>query len=291
MYDSAIRKGMSVFVRVGVLFALVLFLFFPDAEGVVGAARTPAALQHLVETQVLKQPLLFRGLYQDSILHFDATGAMKDNSTSIGSVTLAGVDIQKVEVTDKTLVLDGQRAALNFDVSMQEFARVSLTGRMVKVVIERDKTADLDAYQTTIYRIFSHGVDTEMLNKLPDYWQGYFHPKLRDKQIQTVTRLDELYLSDSRAKLPVVIASTEARPTDLARSFKYKKKVAIRMLVDATGMPSYLVICDPIGYGMDEAAIEAARLFRFTPATFKGEPIAADVKVYVRFQTTSATRD
>jgi len=289
MHDSAIRKGMSVFVRVGVLFALVLFLFFPDAEGVIGAARTPAALQHLVEAQVLKQPLLFRGLYQDNVLHFDATGAMKDNSTSIGSLTLAGVDIQKVEVTDRTLVLDGQRAALNFDASMMEFARVPLTGRMVRVVIERDKTADLDAYQTTIYRIFSHGVDNELLNKLPDYWQGYFHPKLREKQLLGTQILSDLDLYDSHSKLPVVIASTDARPTELSRSIHSKKKVAIRMLVDPSGMPTHLVICDPVGFGMDEAAIEAARLFRFTPATLKGEPIAADVKVFVRFQTTSKT--
>jgi hypothetical protein len=289
MHNTAIRKITGVSVRVGVMFALVLFLALPTAKGVIGAARTPAALQHLVEAQVLKQPLLFRGLYQDNVLHYDATGAMRDNSTSIGPVTLAGVDIQKVAVSEKELVLDGQRAALNFDTSMQEFARVPLNGRLVRVVIERDKTADIDGYQTTIYRIFSRGVDDELLNKLPDYWQGYFHPKLREKQIEKVTRLDELYLADSRAKLPVVIASTDARPTELARAFKYKKKVAIRMLVDATGMPTNLVICDPIGFGMDEAAIEAAKLFRFTPATFKGEPIAADVKVFIRFQVTSKT--
>jgi len=49
------------------------------------------------------------------------------------------------------------------------------------------------------------------------------------------------------------------------------------MVVDLEGKPRHIVIVQPLGYGLDARAVEAAAKFRFTPATIRGKPVASTV--------------
>lgn len=57
------------------------------------------------------------------------------------------------------------------------------------------------------------------------------------------------------------------------------------MLVDATGKPPDLHVDKPVGYGLEQKAIEAAAQYKFKPATEDGVAVPANVNVEVNFQS------
>jgi TonB family protein len=58
-----------------------------------------------------------------------------------------------------------------------------------------------------------------------------------------------------------------------------KGTVQLRAVVDAQGMARRITIVQPLGYGLDEKAVEALAKYRFAPATNEGRPVASNVLV------------
>src|SRR5579859_4764894 len=54
--------------------------------------------------------------------------------------------------------------------------------------------------------------------------------------------------------------------------------VTLRLAIDARGVVTEATLEEPRGHGFDEAALEAARRLRFTPATRDGIPVAARIR-------------
>ena len=60
--------------------------------------------------------------------------------------------------------------------------------------------------------------------------------------------------------------------------------VVVRITIDATGAVTNVVVPTPVGNGFDEAAIEAARRYRFKPAEWDGKPGAITVETTIHFK-------
>jgi len=59
--------------------------------------------------------------------------------------------------------------------------------------------------------------------------------------------------------------------------------VKVRITVDATGQVTDVVVTAPVGNGFDEAAVAAAKQYRFKPAEWDGVPGAITVETAIRF--------
>jgi TonB family protein len=58
----------------------------------------------------------------------------------------------------------------------------------------------------------------------------------------------------------------------------------LRTVVDATGVPREMAIARPIGFGLDEKAVDAIKNSRFRPATLNGQPVPVVVDLVVTFR-------
>jgi TonB family protein len=58
----------------------------------------------------------------------------------------------------------------------------------------------------------------------------------------------------------------------------------LRTVVDSTGIPRQIVIARPIGFGLDEKAVEAVKNSHFRPATVNGQPVPVVVDLVVTFR-------
>jgi TonB family protein len=76
---------------------------------------------------------------------------------------------------------------------------------------------------------------------------------------------------------PVLIERTEPRYPEAARQGGLGGVVGLELTIDEEGAVSEARVVHPAGFGFDEAAVEAARQFKFKPATRDGRPIAATV--------------
>jgi TonB family protein len=83
---------------------------------------------------------------------------------------------------------------------------------------------------------------------------------------------------------PVAIFTVDPEFSDEARRAKYQGVVVVSLIVDAQGNPQQVRVIRPLGMGLDEKAIEAAKQYKFKPATFQGKPVAVGVDLEINFR-------
>jgi TonB family protein len=57
----------------------------------------------------------------------------------------------------------------------------------------------------------------------------------------------------------------------------------LQLVVDSSGQTRDIIIVSPIGYGLDELAVEAVRTWKFEPARKDGQPVSVAILVEVAF--------
>lgn len=72
--------------------------------------------------------------------------------------------------------------------------------------------------------------------------------------------------------------------TQEARDAAITGKVRVEITISATGAVTDARVIAGLGYGLDEAALEAARASTFSPATRCGEPVETTFTIGMRFQ-------
>jgi TonB family protein len=83
---------------------------------------------------------------------------------------------------------------------------------------------------------------------------------------------------------PIPILTPEAKYTDEARRNKVQGVCLVSLIVDAYGMPQNPRIVRAIGYGLDEAALEAVEGYRFRPAMKADKPLPVMMTIQVNFK-------
>jgi protein TonB len=77
--------------------------------------------------------------------------------------------------------------------------------------------------------------------------------------------------------MPQPVYARQAREANIAG------KVRVELRVDATGAVVSARVLEGLGYGLDEAALEAARAARFEPATLCGKATETTFVIGMRF--------
>ena len=82
---------------------------------------------------------------------------------------------------------------------------------------------------------------------------------------------------------PRVISQTEPEFSDAARRMRYQGTVVMGLVVSKTGEPQDIRIQTPIGFGLDQKAVESVAGWKFKPATRNGEPVDMPIAIEVNF--------
>ena len=69
------------------------------------------------------------------------------------------------------------------------------------------------------------------------------------------------------------------------RNPNFRTTSVLYLVVDTNGKPQDICIQKFAGYGLDIEAVEAARQYRFKPATKDGTPVAVRIEVEVNFRS------
>jgi TonB family protein len=83
---------------------------------------------------------------------------------------------------------------------------------------------------------------------------------------------------------PRILIDATPEFTDEARRAKYQGVCIVSLIVDAHGMPQNVRVVRPLGMGLDEKAVEAAKKFRFKPAMKNGVPVPVTINIEVNFR-------
>lgn len=83
---------------------------------------------------------------------------------------------------------------------------------------------------------------------------------------------------------PVPIYKLEPEYSDQARKARIQGTVVLEGIIDERGLTHALKVRDGLGYGLDEQAIQAVKLWRFKPAMKDGRPLAIQGVFFLTFR-------
>jgi protein TonB len=95
---------------------------------------------------------------------------------------------------------------------------------------------------------------------------------------------DEPIVVGGAVKKPEILVKTQPRYTELARRANIQGIVVLKAVIDERGYVTDLQVLKDLPMGLDKAAIDAVRTWRFKPATLHERPVKVYYNLTVNFQ-------
>jgi hypothetical protein len=130
--------------------------------------------------------------------------------------------------------------------------------------------------------IFANDIDPVMMSHLPEYWQEYFTSKSQHRQY--MPKDASIKVVSEGMTPPRVLNSIDPSSNEYAQKYGIAGMELLRTVVDAKGIPRQMAIQRPIGFGLDEKAVEAIKNSHFTPAVVNGQPVPVVIDLVVTFR-------
>jgi TonB family protein len=127
--------------------------------------------------------------------------------------------------------------------------------------------------------MFAPSLDDSVIATLPGYWQHYFATKARTQRVDA-----SALRPGGNVKPPHLLTVLDPASNDYAQKNNIAGMVFLQMVVDANGRPGTVTIVRPIGFGLDEKAVEAVEHAQFRAGTLNGKPVPELVNLQVTFR-------
>lgn len=131
-------------------------------------------------------------------------------------------------------------------------------------------------------QIFAVGQDSRMLSAMPDYWKHYYEAQDSRSfyrfKVPGMVRVSEV---DTR---PQLLKAIEPGSNQYAQDNAIVGIARYRALVGADGKVQDVAITMPIGFGLDERAVDSIKKAEFKPATKGGQPVMTPIDLYITFR-------
>ena len=284
------------------LHAVVVGSLFLAVAAAAFAADTQANGQNIAERLIGKQ-LFLRGFWASETLKFNSQGQIQSSANTV-PFTEAGIDVRSVRINGNSLIIEGQRMALEFlpdDEVRRVPAKTEQDPGAVTLEIQADATG---SYDQALKAIFANDL-ASLAPSLPTYWQAYAMqhflpvssapvlekesytlPSPADENAAQPSATGERAMHDGGSvKPPTLLYASNPTFTDLANAQKFSGSVKLYLWFDSDGKVSHVSIARPAGLGLDEAAIAAVEQYQFQPATRNGAPVTVDLYLDVSFKT------
>jgi TonB family protein len=123
------------------------------------------------------------------------------------------------------------------------------------------------------------GLDENAVEAVKQY---FFKPAMEDGKPVPVELNVQINFEIYRP--PTVIHSAAIHITDEARRNKASGAILVGFTLDEQGLPQDVHILHGFGMGMDEAAIEAVKKYKFAPFLRDGQVVALPTRLEIKFQ-------
>lgn len=83
---------------------------------------------------------------------------------------------------------------------------------------------------------------------------------------------------------PVVLSRVEPVPTPEAKAARISGLVLVEVVIDRAGKVAKAEVVKPLPFGLDHAALDAVKQWRFRPGTLNGKPVEVIYNVRIDFR-------
>ncbi len=130
--------------------------------------------------------------------------------------------------------------------------------------------------------VFSQGFDSRMMDAMPEFWKLYYAAAAAKTDYQpadsTVLRQS---MVDKKARL---VSTFEPASNQYAQDHGVAGICLYHVVIGADGKPGEIAVGRPIGFGLDENAVDAIRKATFEPAIKDSKPVPVLLNLVVEFR-------
>ena len=131
-------------------------------------------------------------------------------------------------------------------------------------------------------RVFAQGIDDRMIAAMPDFWKLYYQAAASKRDYKPS---DPAILYQSMVDQKAKLVSTLEPPTnEYAQANAVAGMALYHAVVGSDGRANEVVVARPIGFGLDEGAVQTIRKAKFEPAIKDGKPVPVALDLVVSFR-------
>jgi outer membrane biosynthesis protein TonB len=130
--------------------------------------------------------------------------------------------------------------------------------------------------------VFAQPFDSRMMKSMPGFWKLYYAAAATKTDYKPA---DPAVLRQSDVDKKARIASTfEPQSNEFAQDHGVAGICLYHVVIGADGKPGEIAVARPIGFGLDENAVDSIRKATFEPATKNGNPVPVMLDLVVEFR-------
>jgi hypothetical protein len=138
-------------------------------------------------------------------------------------------------------------------------------------------------------KIFAQGFDSRMMAAMPDFWKLYYEAAANKTDYRPN---DPSVLRDNTVDRKAQLLTTfQPASNQFAQDHGVAGMSLYHVVVGADGKPAEIAVARPIGFGLDESAVDSIRKAAFSPAMKDGKPVPIMLDLIVEFRIYSKRTD
>lgn len=217
-------------------------------------------------------------------LHFVGQLAYEDPASAVDRVRITPKK-KKVKITiDREIVVKPKKVkdkekADQLKASTAETERPADAKGVTTTTSPAHATKEL---KDALDRIFAQGLDERMMAAMPDFWKLYYQAAAAkvDYRPKDASVLRQNFV-DKKARL---VSTFEPASNEFAQANGVAGMSLYHTVIGADGKPGEIAVGRPIGFGLDENAVDSIRKASFEPAIKDGEPVPVLLDLVVQFR-------
>ena len=160
---------------------------------------------------------------------------------------------------------------------------------------ENERPADAKSVTTTLSpahankvleealgNVFAQGFDERMVASMPGFWKLYYDAVAAKADYQPAdSNVLRQNMVDKKARLK---STFEPGSNQFAQDYGVAGISEYHVVVGADGKPVEIAVARPIGFGLDESAVDSIRKVTFEPAVKDGKPVSVMLNLVVEFR-------
>jgi outer membrane biosynthesis protein TonB len=130
--------------------------------------------------------------------------------------------------------------------------------------------------------VFAQGFDTRLMESMPDFWKLYYAAAAAKTDYRPA---DPTVLRQSMVDQKAHLTSTfEPASNQYAQDHGVAGMCLYHVVIGPDGKPGEIAVARPIGFGLDESAVDSIRKATFQPAIKDGKPVPVLLDLIVEFR-------
>lgn len=245
-------------------------------------------LQGILNHEYKGKILVLRNFYTGNHLRYDSDGKLVKRGNR-GTWTLDGnIAIASIKLDRHSVEVKGLRLFLAWDTNTKHFR--ALPTYPVEIRIDLAPNLQLPLAAERLFKLVFLQANENTMSVIPSYWKSVMEG--REPSRNEMTRVGAIQgknvyahiAGTSNATPPKALSDPDPPYSSEARYARVRGEVELRIIIDqAGGVYDVLETSQPLGYRLDQEAIETVRGWKFKPAEVYGIPSPVFVTVKIKF--------